>query len=114
MTGRAPIAVLGLGYVGLPLAVAAAEAGHRVVGYDIAGEHVARLSSGASPIADVDDVDLKEALVAGNLSFTADPGELAPLPQLHHLRAHPPDRQGPRPLDGPGRGRHGGRRPGTG
>jgi nucleotide sugar dehydrogenase len=78
MTGPGPIAVLGLGYVGLPLAVAAAEAGHQVVGYDIAGEHVARLSSGASPIADVDDVELKEALVAGILTLTADPDDLAP------------------------------------
>jgi UDP-N-acetyl-D-glucosamine dehydrogenase len=77
MTGRGPIAVLGLGYVGLPLAVAAAEAGHRVIGYDVAVDHVARLSSGASPIADVNDVDLKEAVASGNLSFTADPGDLA-------------------------------------
>jgi UDP-N-acetyl-D-glucosamine dehydrogenase len=77
MTVQEPIAVLGIGYVGLPLAVAAAGAGHRVVGYDVAADHVARLASGTSPIADVSDLDLKEALAAGNLRFTADPDDLA-------------------------------------
>ena len=77
MTVLEPIAVLGLGYVGLPLAVAAAGAGRPVVGYDVAAEHVARLASGTSPIADVNDLDLKEALAAGNLRFTADPDDLA-------------------------------------
>jgi nucleotide sugar dehydrogenase len=72
-----PVAVLGLGYVGLPLALAAAGAGRTVVGYDVAGDHVARLASGTSPIADIGDLDLKEALATGNLRFTDDPGELA-------------------------------------
>ncbi len=49
------IAVVGQGYVGLPVAIAAAEAGHDVVGIDIDPEKVARLNSGKSPIGDLAD-----------------------------------------------------------
>ena len=49
------IAVVGQGYVGLPVAIAAAEAGHDVVGIDIDPEKVARLNSGKSPIGDLTD-----------------------------------------------------------
>jgi UDP-N-acetyl-D-glucosamine dehydrogenase len=77
LSGRQAVAILGVGYVGLPLAVAAAEAGCHVVGYDIAQGHVEQLASGASPIEDVSDLDLKNALATGNLEFTADPTDLA-------------------------------------
>lgn len=77
MSERKVVAVIGLGYVGLPLAVAAAGVGCPVVGYDIAQGHVDRLASGASPIEDVSDLDLKEVLTAGNLRVTADQSELA-------------------------------------
>jgi UDP-N-acetyl-D-glucosamine dehydrogenase len=77
VTGQGSVAVIGLGYVGLPLAVAAARAGYRVVGYDIALQHVDRLTSGQSPIVDVYDLELKEALATGRLRVTADSKKLA-------------------------------------
>lgn len=54
------IAVVGQGYVGLPVAIAAAEAGHDVVGIDIDLEKVAWLNSGKSPIG-----DLTDSVIAG-------------------------------------------------
>jgi UDP-N-acetyl-D-glucosamine dehydrogenase len=77
MAGRHAVAVIGLGYVGLPLAVAAAGAGNQVVGYDVSARHVERLANGQSPIEDVSDQCLKEAVAGGGLRFTADPIELA-------------------------------------
>jgi len=71
------MAVIGLGYVGLPLAVAAAKAGNWVIGYDIAAQHIERLTAAQSPIEDVSNLSLKEATTAGNLRLTADPAELA-------------------------------------
>jgi UDP-N-acetyl-D-glucosamine dehydrogenase len=53
------VAVVGQGYVGLPLALAAAEAGYEVVGIDSDGERVAKLNSGKSPIGDISDSYLK-------------------------------------------------------
>ena len=59
------VAVFGLGYVGLPLALAASAAGLRVVGVDVS-ERIARgLTSGRSHVDDVPDSALSEALRAG-------------------------------------------------
>ncbi len=55
---RMRIGVVGLGYVGLPLAVAFAEAGHEVVGYDVDGERAARLARGVSDIEDIESARL--------------------------------------------------------
>jgi len=63
--------VVGLGYVGLPLAVALAEAGVSVVGFDVNRERVAGLQAGRSGIEDVPDA----AVAIPGLSFTADPGD---------------------------------------
>jgi UDP-N-acetyl-D-glucosamine dehydrogenase len=49
----ATIAVVGLGYVGLPLACAFAEAGHRVIGIDLSIDRVEGVSAGTSHITDV-------------------------------------------------------------
>ncbi len=68
--------VIGLGYVGLPLAVAASEAGLDVIGFDILQERVDDLSAGTSHVGDVSDADLRAALDRGAL-FTADPSRLA-------------------------------------
>jgi UDP-N-acetyl-D-glucosamine dehydrogenase len=76
MSGGPAVAVIGLGYVGLPLAVAAAKAGLPVVGFDIDQRHVERLAAGQSPIKDVSDLRLEQAAAAGNLRFTADPNDL--------------------------------------
>jgi UDP-N-acetyl-D-glucosamine dehydrogenase len=53
MSGR--IGIVGLGYVGLPLAVAFAEAGQDVVGVDSDGRVVEALGSGRSHVEDVSD-----------------------------------------------------------
>jgi nucleotide sugar dehydrogenase len=64
--------VIGLGYVGLPLAVALAEAGVSVVGFDVNRERVAGLQAGRSGIEDVPDT----AVTTQGLSFTADPADI--------------------------------------
>ncbi|MBI5245286.1 MAG: nucleotide sugar dehydrogenase [Elusimicrobia bacterium] len=65
--GTARIGVIGLGYVGLPLAMAFARKGHRVAGFDIDGPRVRRLRRGESYILDVPSAELKEALRTGHL-----------------------------------------------
>ncbi len=71
------VCVLGLGYVGLPLACAAAGAGHRVVGFDPDVERIAGLRQGRSPVEDVEDRLLEKVLASGRLSFTDDPADIA-------------------------------------
>src|SRR3954447_6500985 len=53
------VVVVGQGYVGLPLAVRAAQVGHQVIGYDIDKERVKRLAAGESYIEDVPSQDLR-------------------------------------------------------
>ena len=50
---KAVIAVVGLGYVGLPLAVAFARKGFKVLGIDVSENRVAKLQAGKSYITDV-------------------------------------------------------------
>lgn len=50
---QAQVAIIGLGYVGLPLAVAFAEAGFRITGIDIDQKRVDMLNAGRSPVSDV-------------------------------------------------------------
>jgi len=69
--------VVGLGYVGLPLALEAARAGYRVLGFDIAAERVALLNAGHSPIQDVPSGRLGRALEAGSFRATTDMDLLA-------------------------------------
>jgi UDP-N-acetyl-D-glucosamine dehydrogenase len=61
----ADLLVIGLGYVGLPLAREAAFSGLRVIGYDLDGKVVARLNSGRSHVGDVSATDLVEMLASG-------------------------------------------------
>jgi len=77
MTTQRRVAVLGLGYVGLPLALAASEAGHQVIGFDVNERRVRALTEGISGIEDVDDLELKLATASGRLRFTAASTELA-------------------------------------
>lgn len=58
----ARIAVVGQGYVGLPLAVEFARSGFRVTGIDADSERVAALSRGDSYIPDVPDEDLRQMI----------------------------------------------------
>lgn len=59
------VGVVGLGYVGLPLAVSLVEAGFEAVGIEANEARVAMVRSGASPIGDVPDDRLRAALAAG-------------------------------------------------
>ena len=56
------ISIIGLGYVGLPLAVEFAKKGHQVVGIDIDSSRVERLKTCNNYIGDVSDEDLKIAI----------------------------------------------------
>ncbi len=73
----ARICVIGQGYVGLPLAVAFARRGFRVVGLDVNPEYVASLGSGRSHIPDVPDETLQELLRSGRYQPTTDRAVLA-------------------------------------
>jgi UDP-N-acetyl-D-glucosamine/UDP-N-acetyl-D-galactosamine dehydrogenase len=67
------IAVIGLGYVGLPVAVAFARSGAPVIGYDLSGERIAELRGGRDRTGEVDPADLAKA----NLQFTSEAADLA-------------------------------------
>ncbi len=71
------VAVVGLGYVGLPLAVSFVEAGTRVVGIDANPARVAEVAAGRSPIEDVSDARLAAALRAGFRTIVPDPSAIA-------------------------------------
>ena len=66
------VAIIGLGYVGLPLAINVSRVGHEVVGVDNNATLVDRLSAGKSHIGDVSDSELCEAIQKGHLRFDAD------------------------------------------
>lgn len=64
--------VVGLGYVGLPLAVEKAKAGFKTIGFDIQSEKVNMINAGHNYIGDVVDADLAEIVQNGKLSATTD------------------------------------------
>lgn len=64
--------VVGLGYVGLPLAVEKAKAGYRTIGFDVQVEKVAMVNEGHNYIGDVVDNDLLQLVKDGRLSATSD------------------------------------------
>lgn len=68
----ASIGVVGLGYVGLPLALEFAKAGFGVTGVDLDPVRVARISRGESYIGDVEEDDLRRVVSAGRLLVTVD------------------------------------------
>ena len=69
--------VVGLGYVGLPLAVELAKAGYRVLGFDISQRVVDGLNAGRSHVKDITDEQLREAAAAGRFEATTDMARLA-------------------------------------
>ena len=73
----AKVAVLGLGYVGLPLATVFAEAGYQVTGIDPLEEKVTAIQGGKSYIQDVTDEQVASLVEAGRLKATADFSVLA-------------------------------------
>ena len=71
------VVVAGQGYVGLPLAVRAAQVGHAVVGYDVDEERVKRLVAGESYVDDVSSAQLQEILDRGAYQPSSDPRSCA-------------------------------------
>ena len=69
------LGVVGLGYVGLPLAVESANSALKVIGYDINRDRVNEINNGKSPIEDISDNELKKAL--NTFQATADPSLLS-------------------------------------
>ncbi|MBM7095677.1 nucleotide sugar dehydrogenase [Bacillus sp. H-16] len=66
------VGVVGLGYVGLPLAVEKAKAGFKTIGFDIQEEKVKMVNEGKNYIGDVVDDDLLEIVNEGKLSATSE------------------------------------------
>jgi UDP-N-acetyl-D-glucosamine dehydrogenase len=66
------IGVVGLGYVGLPLALEFAKAGFKVIGYDVSERVVKALMSGKSHIQDVPSAELERLVKAGKFEATTD------------------------------------------
>jgi len=66
------VGVVGLGYVGLPLAVEKAKAGYKTIGFDIQPHKVELVNQGINYIGDVVDAELSELVANGMLSATCD------------------------------------------
>ena len=66
------LAIIGQGYVGLPLAMAAVDAGWTVIGIDNFEAKVAQINSGKSPVEDISDNQLQTALASGAYRASAD------------------------------------------
>jgi UDP-N-acetyl-D-glucosamine dehydrogenase len=69
--------IVGLGYVGLPLAVELARAGYRVLGFDVNPDVVEGLNDGRSHVKDVTEAQLQKAMECGRFSATTDMARLS-------------------------------------
>jgi len=66
------LAIIGQGYVGLPLAMAAVDAGWTVIGVDNLEAKVVQINSGSSPVEDISDAQLQAAISKGMYKATTD------------------------------------------
>ena len=66
------LAIIGQGYVGLPLAMAAVDAGWSVIGVDNLEVKVAQINGGSSPVEDISDAQLQVAISKGAYKATID------------------------------------------
>ncbi|MGG3798927.1 nucleotide sugar dehydrogenase [Metabacillus fastidiosus] len=73
---EAVVGVVGLGYVGLPLAVEKAKAGFKVIGFDVQQSRVDQVNRAENYIGDVVNEDLKEIVASGLLEATTDYGRM--------------------------------------
>lgn len=73
----AKLGVVGLGYVGLPLAVEKAKAGFKTIGFDVQESKVEMVNAGKNYIGDVVNEDLEEIVKSGLLSATTDFAQVA-------------------------------------
>jgi len=76
-TRQARIGVIGLGYVGLPLAVEFARHGFDVTGFDVDNVKTAQINAGESYIPDVPEADLRAVVASGRLRASSDMSKLA-------------------------------------
>ena len=79
----ARVGIVGLGYVGLPLAVGFAKAGFHVTGIDVQESKVASINSGYSYVQDVDGESLQDLVASGHLVATADFSIIAELDTIN-------------------------------
>jgi len=71
-TKSSQVAVIGLGYVGLPMAVTVARNGYKVIGIDLSDFCIQNVNAGKNYIGDVDDAELKDLVSKGMLSASND------------------------------------------
>ena len=71
------LAIVGQGYVGLPLAMAAVDAGWSVIGIEKSASRVAQLNSGSSPVEDISDARLAKAIAANKFLASNDPSDVS-------------------------------------
>jgi UDP-N-acetyl-D-glucosamine dehydrogenase len=71
------LAIIGQGYVGFPLAMAAIDAGWVVTGIDNSEAKVAQINSGISPVEDISNTQLKAALTSGTYKASTDFSKVA-------------------------------------
>ena len=74
---EATLGVIGLGYVGLPLAVEKAKAGYKTIGFDVQSDKVDKVNTGINYIGDVVNEDLAKIVRSGLLRATLDFSEVA-------------------------------------
>src|SRR4051794_21372610 len=79
----AKVGIVGLGYVGLPLAVEFAKAGFEVTGIDLSEEKVARVNAGNSYIGDIPSSVLKPLVDEGKLRASTDFGVVSELDTIN-------------------------------
>ena len=70
------LAIIGQGYVGLPLAMAAVDAGWSVIGIEKSPSRVAQLNSGSSPVEDISDARLARAIAANKFLASNNPADV--------------------------------------
>ena len=71
------LAIIGQGYVGLPLAMAAVDAGWSVIGIEKSVSRVNQLNSGSSPVEDISDTRLARALAANKFMASNNPADVS-------------------------------------
>src|SRR5919198_5680333 len=76
-TRTARVGVLGLGYAGLPMAVALGQVGYSVIGLDVDAGRAGAVASGRSPVTDVSDAEVGALIRAGRLNAGTEMARLA-------------------------------------
>ncbi|MBV8400938.1 MAG: nucleotide sugar dehydrogenase, partial [Acetobacteraceae bacterium] len=70
--GEAKLGIIGLGYVGMPLALTGAKAGFNVLGFDINAPRIAQINRGESFLSHIPSEMMRDAIASGKLEATSD------------------------------------------